>query len=64
MTEDSSRGGLGEDAVPVGYSGHRGGAGLEVWDYQAVAVIGRGGVVSEGCKACEDPEESPGERQH
>lgn len=45
--------------MPVGYSGHRGGAGLEIWDYPAVAVTGRGGVISEGLQDAQRPRREP-----
>lgn len=62
MIEDNSRGGesgLGEGSVPVGYSSHRGGVGLEVWDYQGVAITGHGGVISQGLQNVQRPRTEP-----
>lgn len=46
--------------MPVGYSGHSGGAGPEVWDYPAVAVTGRGGSSRRDARCAKTQKRAPG----
>lgn len=66
MTKNSNTGGesgLREDTMPVRYSSHRGGAGLETGS-KRMAVTEHGSVISEGLQDVQRPRREAREQQH